>query len=167
MNPDQPPIPIDSRARVELRRLYADLDAAVGALAPVCVVSGNCCRFQEYGHTLFLSAPEADLLLDEAPAPSRPLDSGETCPWQDAAGRCQAREARPMGCRVYFCDPLYEPHAGPLSEAFIARLKTLAERFGLPWNYAPLHRHLALARDSGRFVDPPQPTPGPPRVPSG
>lgn len=126
----------------ELTELYAQLDAAVARLAPVCRISGRCCRFREYGHTLFLSGPEFDYLANRAPDPVRPLDEGETCPWQDAQGRCTAREARPLGCRVYFCDPSYEDAAPEISERFIAGLKRLAKRHGLSWDYAPLHRHL-------------------------
>jgi Fe-S-cluster containining protein len=137
--------------RERLRALYAGLDEAVAALGPVCQLSGRCCRFAEYGHTLFLSAPEAALLLADAPPPVRPLDDGATCPWQDGQGRCAARDARPMGCRVFFCDPTFEPHAAELSEAFLARLKRLADDLGLPWGYAPLHHHLRLARSEGRF----------------
>jgi hypothetical protein len=140
--------------REGLRRLYEDLDAAVARLGPVCLLSGRCCRFGEYGHTLFLSAPEAALLLAEAPPPSRPLDDGSTCPWQDSQGRCTAREARPLGCRVYYCDPAYQAHAPLLSEQFITRLKQLADAHERPWDYAPLHRHLERARDEGRFPPP-------------
>src|SRR3954466_1131721 len=102
--------------RDALHAVYAELDAEVPGLGPRCELSGRCCRFAEYDHTLFLSAPEADLLLEEAPSPVRPLDAGETCPWQDHAGRCTARGARPLGCRVYFCDPAFESHAPRLSE---------------------------------------------------
>jgi Fe-S-cluster containining protein len=140
--------------RERLGALYEELDAAVAALGPVCAVSGRCCRFAEYGHTLFLSEPEAALLLSDAPPPVRPLDEGATCPWQDGQNRCTARGARPLGCRVFFCDPAFEPHAEALSEAFIARLKRLADGLGRPWHYAPLHRHLERARDEGRFTPP-------------
>ena len=128
--------------REPLLALYSDLDEEIRRLAPVCELSGRCCRFEEYGHTLFLSAPEAALLIADAPSPARPLDDGATCPWQDTQGRCSARDARPIGCRVYFCDPLYQDHAPLVSEAFIGRLKTLVEALELPWDYAPLHRHL-------------------------
>lgn len=134
--------------------LYAELDEAVARLGPVCELSGRCCRFAEYGHTLFVSAPEIAVLLADAPPPVRPLDDGKTCPWQDLAGRCTAREARPLGCRVYFCDPAYQPHAPELSEEYIGRLKRLSEKLDLPWDYAPLHRHLNRARDEGRFSTP-------------
>jgi hypothetical protein len=138
--------------RDELRSIYEALDREIAELGPICRLSGLCCRFAEYGHTLFLSEPEFDLLLSEAPAPSRPLDDGETCPWQDLQGRCTAREARPLGCRVYFCDPRHGPHAPELSERFLTRLKRLAERHQRPWNYAPLHRHARQARDAGKFT---------------
>ena len=150
--------PVDShpaldvgRFREALRGVYAGLDDDVARLAPTCQVSGRCCRFEEYGHTLFVSAPEFALLLADAPPPPRPLDEGATCPWQDDRGRCSAREARPMGCRVYFCDPNYQEHAPEIAEAGIRRLKRLVDELDLPWDYAPLHRHLRRARDDGRF----------------
>jgi hypothetical protein len=128
--------------REPLRALYAELEAQVARLGPVCALSGRCCRFTEYGHALFLSAPEAALLAADAPAPARPLDDGATCPWQDDRGHCTARDARPLGCRVYYCDPAYQESGQDLSERFIQRLKRLADDLGLPWDYAPLHRHL-------------------------
>lgn len=149
---DDPASSLDpSTFREALHEVYADVDAEVARHSPVCAISGRCCRFEEYGHTLFVSAPEFELLLAEAPAPSRPLDGGATCPWQDDRGRCSARDARPLGCRVYFCDPSYQPIAPDIAEAGIARLKRLVDERGLPWNYAPLHRHLARAAEEGRF----------------
>jgi hypothetical protein len=139
------------RSRDALRALYADLDTEIEQLGPVCALSGRCCRFAEYGHTLFISTPEAALLLAEAPDPCRPLDGGATCPWQDSLGRCTAREARPLGCRVYFCDPAYQPMAPDLSEKFIARLKRLVEEHDLGWDYAPLHHHLRRVELEGNF----------------
>jgi hypothetical protein len=136
----------------DVRALYRELDAEVARLGPVCQISGRCCRFQEHGHTLFVSQPELEFLLREGPQPIRPLDDGLTCPWQDTLGRCTARQARPLGCRVYYCDPAYEPHGSELSERYIARLKRLAERYGVAWNYAPLHRHLHRAREQGALA---------------
>ena len=140
-----------SRFRDALHAVYARLDREIRQRSPVCALSGRCCRFEEYEHTLFLSAPEAALLLDEAPAPVRPLDEGATCPWQDQAGRCTAREARPVGCRVYFCDPSYQNQLPEVGEAAIADLKRVVDELNLPWNYAPLHHHLRTAQAEGRF----------------
>lgn len=132
-----------------LRGLYEELAAEIARHAPLCVQSGRCCRFREYDHTLFLSALEAAYLLEQAPDASRPLDAGETCPWQDERGRCTARESRPLGCRIYFCDPHFQSVMPDLSEAFLSRLKLLSGEAGLSWDYAPLHVH--LRRDRVRF----------------
>jgi hypothetical protein len=144
-----------ARFREPLHALHEALDDQVAELAPVCELSGRCCRFVEYGHTLFLSSLEAELLLSDAPEPSRPLDDGASCPWQDSLGRCSARAARPLGCRVYFCDPSYQPEAPRLSESAIGSLKRLTEALGLPWHYAPLHQHLRRFAAEGRFPSPP------------
>jgi hypothetical protein len=133
----------------ELVDLYSELDREVARLGPICELSGRCCRFQEYGHTLFVSAPEVWFLLGRAPRPQRPLDRGESCPWQDEKGRCTARNGRPLGCRVYFCDPTYQHVGQEVSEKFIGRLKHLTQDHGLPWNYAPLHHHLKAERVRG------------------
>ncbi len=151
------------RFRDQLQAIYAELDAKIQELAPICHLSGRCCRFREYDHTLFLTEAEALVLIADAPPPSRPLDSGDTCPWQDAQGRCTAREARPLGCRVYFCDPAYAPYAPELTERFLKELRSLAAQNGLPWNYAPLHVHLHRAHTEGTYkgeVDVNFPAPG-------
>jgi hypothetical protein len=137
--------------RAELAAVYDDLAHDVARAAPVCELSGRCCRFAEYGHTLFVSAAEFAFLLSGAPEPNRPVDDGATCPWQDDQGRCCARAARPLGCRVYYCDPAYQTLAQELSEKYIARLRELTDRHGLAWDYAPLHAHLGHAFGQGNW----------------
>ena len=53
--------------RREVLAVYAAADAAIAAARPRCDASGRCCRFTEYGHTLFISAFEAELLLAGVP----------------------------------------------------------------------------------------------------
>ncbi len=136
-----------------VHQIYDDLGRQVEAIGPRCELSGRCCRFEEYGHTLYLCEAEARVLLAEAPPPVRPLDRGQTCPWQNLSGQCTAREARPLGCRVYFCDPAYEPRSGPITETYLERLRRLTEKQRIEWNYAPLHHHLERAAADGRFSD--------------
>jgi Fe-S-cluster containining protein len=149
---DEPPLD-PAEFRDDLHAIYGELGADVAKAGPVCALSGRCCRFAEYGHTLFLSEPEFVLLLADAPPPVRPLDDGETCPWQDDQGRCTAHQARPLGCRVYFCDDSYGSHSHDLSERHIGGLKRLVAARGMPWNYAPLHHHLRRALEEGRFIN--------------
>lgn len=120
--------------------IYREADAEVAAAGPVCIASGRCCRFQEYGHTLFVSALEAEFLLDQAPAYETPV-SDAFCPFQKN-NLCTAREPRPLGCRVYFCDPTYQQRAQDISEKYLRKLKDLADELGCEWRYAPLHRFL-------------------------
>jgi hypothetical protein len=120
--------------------LYAEVDAAVAAAGPVCVASGRCCRFKEYGHTLFISNLEADVLLAAAPSYDKPVSS-DFCPFQKG-NLCTAREPRPLGCRIYYCDPAYQETGSRLSEEYLRRLKRLADEHGVEWRYAPLHSFL-------------------------
>jgi hypothetical protein len=120
--------------------LYAEVNREVAAAGPVCVASGRCCRFKEYGHTLFLSQLEADVLLAAAPPYERPVSS-DFCPFQ-RGNLCTAREPRPLGCRVYYCDPTYQETGNAITEKYLAQLKQLAEETGSPWRYAPLHDFL-------------------------
>jgi hypothetical protein len=128
---------MNGSARQKVREVYAEVDQAVAAAGPVCIASGRCCRFKEYGHTLFLSNLEADILLAEAPAFDRPA-SADFCPFQKD-GLCTAREPRPLACRIYYCDPKYQETGNRLSEEYLGRLKQLADQHGLEWRYAPLH----------------------------
>jgi hypothetical protein len=128
----------------ELRGLvmevYAVADAAVAAAGPRCEASGRCCRFKAYGHTLFISHFEAEILLESAPPYTRPV-STDGCPFQ-VEGLCTAREPRPLGCRIYFCDPGYGDRMAEITEDAIARLKAIADEHGAGWHYAPLHHFL-------------------------
>lgn len=130
--------------REVLAVLDAELQAAIAQAGPVCLVSGRCCRFAEYGHTLFVSSFEVDRLLDEAPPPCRPLDDGATCPWQDGHGQCTARAARPLGCRVYFCDRSSFAWQGALTEAALADVRALHDRHALPYRYGEWREMLEL-----------------------
>jgi hypothetical protein len=121
-------------------QIYGEAEADIATAGPVCVASGRCCRFKDYGHTLFISNLEAALLLEDAPPFERSV-SGDFCPFQKEK-LCTARDARPLGCRVYFCDPTYQDAAQRISETYLRRLKDLADAHSIPWRYAPLHHFL-------------------------
>ncbi len=141
----------DDSLRAMLISLYDELDAEIARISPVCRASGRCCRFKEFGHTLFLSQPEADLLVEPGLPPESMVDA-DSCPYQ-IGGLCTARERRPMGCRIYYCDPTYQDQQAEISERFIARIKDLHDRTGTPWRYRPLVEFLREAPSPG-------PTPG-------
>ena len=128
-------------ARDALLEIYDELAVDIAAAAPVCELSGRCCRFKEYGHNLFISRPEAELLVEQ-PLPENASLDESGCPYQ-VNGLCTARDRRPLGCRVYYCDPNYAGKGEALSERYIARLKQLHVETGTPWEYRPLHSSLS------------------------
>jgi hypothetical protein len=136
-----------SLVRQKVLEVYAKADAAVAAAGPRCDASGKCCRFTEYGHTLFISQFEAEILLETAPPYSSPV-TRDNCPFQ-IDGLCTARESRPLGCRIYFCDPTYEPRMVEIIEESIAQLKSIADGHDTGWQYAPLHHFLNSAMGTG------------------
>jgi len=121
--------------------LYAEVDCEVAQAGPVCVASGRCCRFKEYNHVLFLSAVEAEVLLAGAPPLEGPV-TADSCPYQKG-NLCTARDPRPLGCRVYYCDPNYQDTGNQITEKYLSRLKELTSAHGLHWRYAPLHVFLS------------------------
>jgi Fe-S-cluster containining protein len=140
----------------ELRRqaleIYRDTDAAVAAAGPVCVASGRCCRFKEYGHVLYLSNLEAEILLSSAPAYQQPV-APEFCPFQ-SGNLCTARADRPLGCRIYYCDPNYQETSSHITETMLRRLKKLAQEHAWDWEYAPLHYFLNKAPEGEHNAPP-------------
>jgi hypothetical protein len=131
---------MSEKTRHQVLELYREVDQAVLAAGPVCIASGRCCRLKEYGHVLFLSNLEAEVLLAGAPPYERPV-TAEFCPFQKD-NLCTAREPRPLGCRVYYCDPSYQETGNQISEKYLQRLKALAHAHGIAWHYAPLHHFL-------------------------
>ncbi|MBI3407026.1 MAG: hypothetical protein HY040_01550 [Planctomycetes bacterium] len=133
-------MPETQAVREAVLAIFKEADNEVAAAGPVCLASGRCCRFKEYGHTLFISSLEAEVLLESAPAFETPV-TADFCPFQKE-NLCTAREPRPLGCRVYYCDPAYQETGNRITEKYLRKLKQLAEERGIDWRYAPLHHFL-------------------------
>jgi len=132
-------------ALAALNDLYAQVDSEIASLAPVCQLSARCCRFREYGHDLFVSRLELEAWLrsGETAVSADSWRPGENCPWQSASGLCEARLGRPLGCRVYFCDPNFAEAMPEITEKAIAQIKRITTQAGMQWDYRPAHRHLS------------------------
>lgn len=150
---------IDPVLRAGLLKIYEALAEEIAQRAPICDLSGRCCRFKEYGHRLYISRTEAELLLEDGLPPDAAVNEAG-CPFQQGL-LCTARERRPFGCRVYFCDPKYTGQAEELSEKYLGQLKQLHRETGTPWEYADLYVFLAeweekerMSRSAETAVDP-------------
>ncbi|MSR32003.1 MAG: hypothetical protein EXR99_10905 [Gemmataceae bacterium] len=132
--------------RQAILAVYDSAEQEIARHGPVCQASGKCCRFKEYQHTLFLSNLEAGVLLKTAPPYAPPTDPA-FCPFQKGS-LCTAREERPLGCRVYFCDPAFQDKMPAITEKYVRQLKDLADEQDIPWRYAPLHHFLDHPEDA-------------------
>lgn len=127
--------PLPPAAALALQELYARVDAAVSARNPRCELSGRCCDFPRSGHRLYATDLESAFAV-RARGGVVPAAASGLCPWW-VDGRCANREGRPLGCRLYFCDPGWEHEMTAAYERWHAELKALHERHGLPYRYAP------------------------------
>ena len=136
-----------------VRALYADVQHEIDARRPVCVMSGRCCRFEEFGHRLFVTTAELAAFTHELPSvPSRVGGEwdGTGCPFQ--SGKiCTVHAIRPFGCRMFFCDATSTEWQNQAYERFHARLKRLHEELGVPYFYVEWRRAIEALGLSGRF----------------
>jgi hypothetical protein len=59
------------------------------------------------------------------------------------AGRCTAREGRPLGCRTYFCDRRTTSVLQEAHEHFLARIRRIEAETGYPHGYGEFPAQLA------------------------
>lgn len=138
----------------------AEADRLIAAQPATCWNRGKCCRFGQYGHRLFVTALEVVHYLatpEESNAASQvnalpgiqlpviPAGREDACP-HAFEGRCHARRRRPLGCRIFFCDPSARHWQGPLTETLLARLKVMHRELNVPYFYTDwMHVLRALA----------------------
>jgi Fe-S-cluster containining protein len=120
-----------------VRDLYARLQAQIDERKPICIASGRCCRFEEYGHRLYVTTIELAAFLNQLqqtiPPPTLTSQPGG-CPFQ-IGKLCGVHAIRPFGCRVFFCDPTAESWQNEQYEQFHAELKRLHEELAIPYFY--------------------------------
>ncbi len=124
----------DPRFAAAMRAFYDELDADVASRQPVCVNRGACCRFESFGHNLFVTSAELAYFLSGAGDPLLAPPDRSSCPYQQG-GKCTVRHLRPAGCRIFFCDPAQQEWQPAVTEAALHRLTAIGEQFGLPCAY--------------------------------
>jgi Fe-S-cluster containining protein len=123
----------DKQIGAAVAQALSDADDAISQYQPTCWYLGECCRFGAAEHRLYVTVPE--LIHFAQNHPPVPVDDGaDVCPFQ-REGRCTAREARPLGCRVYFCQASARWWQSVVTEEYLRRLRDLGERFNLPYLY--------------------------------
>jgi Fe-S-cluster containining protein len=126
--------------------IYDAVQREIDARRPLCVMSGRCCRFEEYGHRLYVTTLELASFLAAA-APGGLLmridhRDRQGCPFQ-LNGLCSVHAFRPFGCRIFFCDPTATQWQQDLYERYHAELKRLHETLGVRYFYVEWREGLA------------------------
>jgi len=116
-------------------QLYATVQDEIDLRRPLCVISGRCCRFEEYGHRLYVTTMELARFVREAGPVTLPGEwDGTGCPYQRAK-LCTVHAIRPFGCRMFFCDSTSTEWQNAAYERFHSELKRLHETLQVPYLY--------------------------------
>ncbi|WP_432799269.1 hypothetical protein [Poriferisphaera sp. WC338] len=152
--------------------LYRLVDEEIGERGPRCDASGRCCQFNTYGHLLYVTGVEIVWVLGQLDQSSEETckehsgkheglsltvlqtaersvdDAGrgmDGCVYQTAEGLCGAHAVRPLGCRVYYCDPEHQDWQNDLYEKYLDALKKLHQQYDMPYRYMEWRAGLAEA----------------------
>lgn len=120
-------------AVADLERVYAQADQATANCR--CLGGGCCCKFDIFGHRLYVTTAELALLTQPA-KPSLPAK-----PWRCAyqyGPRCTAYQRRPLGCRLFFCSDVDQQDRTELYERLHSAIKILHRTHCIPYTYAEL-----------------------------
>ncbi len=148
----------------DLDAIYALVARETAIQRPACAASGRCCNFARSGHLLYVTGLEAACTLlrsayqrgeSASPASGHAISLAQVerartrgdCPFLVGAS-CGVHAIKPLGCRVYFCDPAAQRWQQDLSERAMAMLRELHEHHEIPYAYAEWRGLLA------RLVEP-------------
>jgi hypothetical protein len=120
-----------------VQRIYRYADAAIARRRPSCHQCARCCQFARYGHSLLVSTAEVALFLRSADLSRITAPPAGTCPFlRTCPARCAARRDRPLGCRLYFCNPSLQGWQQDLYNLLHGRLRQLHGSLNVPYYYA-------------------------------
>jgi Fe-S-cluster containining protein len=124
-----------------VQEIYRQLDEKLSTSGGVCTQSGRCCRFEEYGHRLYVTTLEMLYFIQgmrregaDKLNPDLSLLDHSKCPYQ-INNRCSVRTYRPAGCRIYFCSGSSQEFQNELTETILGELKALHQKFDAPYYY--------------------------------
>lgn len=126
-----------------LRGLFDRLDEKVNSGPAACNRTGDCCRFDQFGHRLYVTALEIAWVLTQVAKPTD-VDPAGACVFQ-VDRLCTVHAVRPIGCRVFFCDRSADDWQHGLSEQFLADLRQLHRERNVEYRYVEWRVGLAEA----------------------
>jgi Fe-S-cluster containining protein len=125
--------------REELQQIYREADALMTHGTCACTDAHSpsdamCCHFGRIGREPYVTPLEmvevARAVAARGGLPRRRLpllDELRTCPLLSQAGRCMIYEARPLGCRTFFCEGHEPPGGTRARKALLALSRRVAD----------------------------------------
>jgi len=119
--------------------IYEWIDSQVAGFAP-CGACGKCCDFDAWDHRLFITAPELLYFTYRmSPEPIKPMPTDQ-CPY-NIDGKCSVHRHRFAACRIFACTGDVGTQ-NRLSEAAVAKLKSICEQSNIPYQYVDIETAL-------------------------
>ena len=136
----------DPRVDALMRELEAQAQEQLRIHRPVCLASGKCCNFEQHGHSMWLTGLEVAWTLSKIPsAPTTAQVAASVrvgnCPFL-VQGMCGIHQARPLGCRAYFCDQAGQGWQEAVMESWLGRIRSLHTELEIAYRYDEWRRLL-------------------------
>jgi len=149
--------------RRQITAIHDEVADRINDRGRVCTASGRCCNFERYGHRLYVTGLETAMTLDAIPV-VRAIKAGDielaqqagTCPFV-VSRLCGVHPVRPVGCRVYFCDPSAKIWVNELAEFAADAVKRVHDDFGIEYRYTEWRALLAMFQGAGVATLPTEP----------
>ena len=153
----------DERIVAAMESIQKNIELQIQEREPVCTASGRCCHFERFGHRLYVTGLEAAYALDRLPR-ARSLETARlgdaveagVCPFQ-VGHLCGIHPVRPIGCRVFFCDPSAKAWVHRLAEGACDQIKAVHDRFGIEYRYMEWRAMLGMFQSVGVGAEPSRP----------
>ncbi|QQE11020.1 hypothetical protein JD969_16175 [Planctomycetota bacterium] len=157
----------DPKISTEIVNFYNELSEEIRNIGATCLASGRCCKFETFGHRLYVTGLEIAWVLhqlimrpkkqtdlyfpqdktdDTDPSihlnvlntaakslnkDGSPIDG---CVYQ-IDNLCTIHEIRPLGCRIFFCDPSNQKWQNDLYEKYLNKLRDIHTKYDIPYRY--------------------------------
>jgi Fe-S-cluster containining protein len=131
--------------RAAVTTLYQDVQKQIDLRRPLCILSGRCCHFEDFGHNLYVTTLELATFLHDLQQLHlpQPKENPGGCPFQKNK-LCSVHSIRPFGCRIFFCDSTSTEWQQEQYQIFHTRLRQLHGDLAVPYFYLEWRQGLSL-----------------------
>lgn len=122
----------------KIEQLYNWLDSQIAAniSADACSACGDCCKYEQFAHRIYVTTPEIIFLKNKLNTEKLKSAKDGTCPYQ-IDNKCSIRDYRFAPCRIFFCNADQNLQS-QLSEKYLIKIKEICEEHNIEYKYQNL-----------------------------